>query len=87
MTTSEEEIDDAQKAVQQGFLNRVAGASASVTVYLTNGVKLQGNLTKHDDVCILLDRRNQSQLVYKHAISTILPDEAVSLSSSGSSSE
>ncbi len=86
MTTSSEKIENAQQIVQQGFLNKVADASASVTVYLTNGVKLQGNLTKHDDLCILLDRRNQSQLVYKHAISTILPDEALA-SGSGSSSE
>ena len=86
MTSSSREAEATQKVVQQGFLNQVAEASASVTVYLTNGVKLQGNLTKHDDVCILLNRRDQSQLVYKHAISTILPDEAV-VSSSSSSSE
>ena len=86
MTSYGREEEVAQKLVQQGFLNKVAENSASVTVYLTNGVKLQGNLTKHDDVCILLNRRDQSQLVYKHAISTILPDEAV-VSGSGSSSE
>ena len=51
----------------------------SVTVFLINGVKLQGVITWFDNFCILLRRDGQSQLVYKHAISTIMPSQNVSL--------
>ena len=65
--------------IQQSFLNTVVGSKAGVTVYLTNGVKLQGQVVNYDQSCILLSRHEHAQLVYKHAISTILPDEAVAL--------
>ena len=65
--------------IQQSFLNTVVGSKAGVTVYLTNGVKLQGQVVNYDQACILLSRHEHAQLVYKHAISTILPDEAVAL--------
>ncbi len=65
--------------IQQSFLTSVVDNKAGVTVYLTNGVKLQGRVVCYDQVCILLSRNEHAQLVYKHAISTILPDEAVSL--------
>ncbi|MGB7405339.1 MAG: RNA chaperone Hfq [Pacificimonas sp.] len=44
-----------------------------VTMFLMNGVKLQGTITWFDNFCVLLRREGQSQLVYKHAISTIMP--------------
>ena len=47
--------------------------------FLINGVKLQGVITWFDNFCILLRRDGQSQLVYKHAISTIMPSQNVSL--------
>ena len=65
--------------IQQSFLNTVVGGKTGVTVYLTNGVKLQGHVVNYDQACILLARNQHAQLVYKHAISTILPDEALSL--------
>ena len=65
--------------IQQSFLTTVVDRKADVTVYLTNGVKLQGKVVSYDQACILLSRNEHAQLVYKHAISTILPDEAVSL--------
>ena len=65
--------------IQQSFLNTVVDSKVSVTVYLTNGVKLQGRVVRYDQACLLLSRHEHAQLVYKHAISTILPDEAVSL--------
>ncbi len=65
--------------IQQSFLTTVVDSKADVTVYLTNGVKLQGRVVDYDQACILLSRNEHAQLVYKHAISTILPDEAVSL--------
>ena len=65
--------------LQDAFLNQVRKEKNSVTVFLINGVKLQGIITWFDNFCILLRRDGQSQLVYKHAISTIMPSQNVSL--------
>ena len=65
--------------LQDAFLNQVRKEKNSVTVFLINGVKLQGVITWFDNLCILLRRDGQSQLVYKHAISTIMPSQNVSL--------
>ena len=65
--------------LQDAFLNQVRKEKNSVTVFLINGVKLQGVITWFDNFCILLRRDGQSQLVYKHAISTIMPSQTVSL--------
>ena len=65
--------------LQDAFLNQVRKEKNSVTVFLINGVKLQGVITWFDNFCILLRRDGQSQLVYKHAISTIMPSQNVSL--------
>ena len=65
--------------LQDAFLNQVRKEKNSVTVFLINGVKLQGVITWFDNFCILLGRDGQSQLVYKHAISTIMPSQNVSL--------
>ncbi len=65
--------------LQDAFLNHVRKEKISVTVFLINGVKLQGVITWFDNFCILLRRDGQSQLVYKHAISTIMPAQNVSL--------
>ena len=51
-----------------------------VTVFLVNGVKLQGFITYFDDQVMLLRRDDQTQLIYKHAISTVMPSVSVSLS-------
>ena len=64
--------------LQDAFLNHVRKQKISVTVFLINGVKLQGVITWFDNFCILLRRDGQSQLVYKHAIST-MPAQNVSL--------
>ena len=65
--------------LQDAFLNQVRKQKISVTVFLINGVKLQGVITWFDNFCILPRRDGQSQLVYKHAISTIMPAQNVSL--------
>ena len=65
--------------LQDAFLNHVRKQKISVTVFLINGVKLQGVITWFGNFCILLRRDGQSQLVYKHAISTIMPAQNVSL--------
>ncbi|MDC1042228.1 RNA chaperone Hfq [Amylibacter sp.] len=65
--------------LQDAFLNYVRKAKISVTIFLINGVKLQGNISWFDNFCVLLRRDGQSQLVYKHAISTIMPAQPVVL--------
>ena len=65
--------------LQDAFLNQVRKEKNSVTVFLINGVKLQGVITLFDNFCLLLRRDGQSQLVYKHAISTIMPSQNISL--------
>ncbi len=55
--------------LQDAFLNHVRKQKVPVTVFLVNGVKLQGVITWFDNFCVLLRRDGQSQLVYKHAIS------------------
>ena len=58
--------------VQDVFLNAIRKEKMSVTVFLVNGVKLQGVVTWFDNFCVLLRRESHVQLVYKHAISTIM---------------
>jgi host factor-I protein len=65
--------------VQDVFLNNIRKQKVPVTIFLVNGVKLQGIVTWFDNFCILLRRDAMSQLVYKHAISTIMPGAPVSL--------
>ena len=65
--------------LQDAFLNQVRKTKIPVTVFLINGVKLQGAITWFDNFCILLRRDGQSQLVYKHAVSTIMPTQNISL--------
>ncbi len=65
--------------VQDVFLNNIRKNKFAVTVFLTNGVKLQGVVTWFDNFCVLLRRDGHAQLVYKHAISTIMPVEPIQL--------
>ncbi|MEO1467639.1 MAG: RNA chaperone Hfq [Pseudomonadota bacterium] len=65
--------------LQDVFLNHIRKQKIPVTVFLVNGVKLQGVITWFDNFCVLLRRDGQSQLVYKHAISTVMPAQPFSL--------
>ena len=65
--------------LQEVFLNNVRKSHAAVTVFLVNGVKLQGIITWFDNFSILLRRDQHVQLVYKHAISTIMPAGPIQL--------
>jgi host factor-I protein len=65
--------------VQDVFLNYIRKQKIPVTVFLVNGVKLQGITTWFDNFSILLRRDGHTQLVYKHAISTIMPSTPVQL--------
>lgn len=68
---------DKKQNLQDVFLNSVRKAKMPVTVFLVNGVKLQGIITWFDNFCVLLRRDSHSQLVYKHAISTVMPAQPV----------
>ena len=65
--------------LQETFLNQLRKDKLSVTVFLINGVKLQGIITWFDNFSILLKRDSHIQLVYKHSISTIMPSESISI--------
>jgi host factor-I protein len=65
--------------LQDTFLNHVRKSKTSVTIFLVNGVKLQGFVTWFDNFCVLLRRDGHSQLVYKHAISTIMPASPITM--------
>jgi len=65
--------------LQDTFLNHVRKQKVPLTIFLVNGVKLQGVVTWFDNFCLLLRRDAQSQLVYKHAISTIMPGAPIQL--------
>ena len=65
--------------LQDIFLNSLRKSKTPVTMFLVKGVKLQGVVTWFDNFCVLLRRDGQSQLVYKHAISTVMPAQPVQL--------
>lgn len=65
--------------IQDTFLNHVRKNKTSVTVFLVNGVKLQGVVGGFDNFAILLRRDDHSQLIYKHAVSTIMPQGSIRL--------
>jgi len=71
--------DRPQKNVQDVFLNHIRKNKVPVTVFLVNGVKLQGVINWFDNFCVLLRRDGHVQLVYKHAISTVMPAGPIQL--------
>ena len=61
------------------FLNGLRRSKTPVTMFLVKGVKLQGIITWFDNFSVLLRRDGQAQLIYKHAISTIMPAQPLDL--------
>lgn len=72
-------MSEKKQNLQDTFLNSVRKSKTPLTIFLVNGVKLQGVVSWFDNFCVLLRRDGQSQLVYKHAISTIMPAQPVQL--------
>jgi host factor-I protein len=72
-----------QPLLQEIFLNAVCKSEDSVTMFLINGVMLQGQIAGFDLFCMLLQREGMAQLVYKHAVSTIQPARPLNLSDAG----
>ena len=69
----------ARAGLQDVFLAAATRESASMTLFLVNGVMLQGHVAGFDQFCVLLERDEQLQLVYKHAISTLQPPHPLDL--------
>ena len=69
-------------ALQDPFLNILRKERIPVSVYLVNGIKLQGQIESFDSFVVLL-RNTISQMVYKHAISTIVPAKTVKMQTEG----
>ena len=65
--------------IQDTFLNQLRKESIPVTVYLTNGFQIRGNIRAFDNFTIIIDSEGRQQMVYKHAISTFTPSRNVSL--------
>ncbi|MCL2563240.1 MAG: RNA chaperone Hfq [Oscillospiraceae bacterium] len=65
--------------LQETFLNQVRKAKLPVTVFLVNGFQLKGLVTGFDNFTVVLDSEGKQQLIYKHAISTIVPARTVDL--------
>ena len=74
---------DRSQKLQDTFLNHVRKGKTPLTIFLVNGVKLQGVVTWFDNFCVLLRRDGHSQLVCKHAISTIMPGHPIQLFEEG----
>ncbi len=70
-----------QRVLQDIFLSRVREAAVQVTMFLVNGVMLQGRIAAYDQFCMMLEREGYVQLAYKHAVSTIQPATPVDLTS------
>lgn len=72
------------QSLQDPFLNALRRERVPVAVYLVNGIKLQGTIESFDQFVVLL-RNNVSQMVYKHAISTVVPARDVRISAADDS--
>ena len=67
------------QTLQDPFLNTLRKEKVPVSIYLVNGIKLQGTIDSFDQFVVLLNN-SVSQMVYKHAISTVVPSRAISVS-------
>jgi host factor-I protein len=66
--------------LQDFFLNQVRKENAPVTIYLINGFQLKGSIRGFDNFTVILDVDGKQQMVYKHAISTIMPMKPINIS-------
>lgn len=81
------ETQKKQPLLQEIFLNAVRKSEDSVTMFLINGVMLQGQIAGFDLFCMLLQREGMAQLVYKHAVSTIQPARPLNLAEDSDDSD
>ena len=72
-------MSEVRQNVQDVFLNHLRKNKVPTTVFLINGVKLQGIITWFDNFSLLLRRDSHAQLIYKHAVSTVMPNSSIQL--------
>ena len=78
LLNTENIVSNKGQLLQDPFLNALRREHVPVSIYLVNGIKLQGQIESFDQYVVLL-RNTVTQMVYKHAISTIVPGRAVSI--------
>jgi host factor-I protein len=66
------EVKPAQQNIQDSFLNTARKERHNITIYLVSGVKLTGRIRAFDKYSVVLETSNQEQLIFKHAISTVV---------------
>ena len=76
----------AQQNIQEAFLNNARKDKTFLTIYLMSGVKLSGRIKSFDKYSVILEASNQEQLIFKHAISTVVVSRPAHMSSSPHSS-
>ena len=64
-------------ALQDDLLDEISSGKIPVTVFLMNGYQIKGLILDHDDAIVVLDVEGRQQIIYKHAISTIIPVRAL----------
>ena len=79
-------VSNKGQLLQDPFLNLLRKEHVPVSIYLVNGIKLQGQIESFDQYVVLL-RNTVTQMVYKHAISTVVPGRAVNFSAADTHSE
>jgi len=72
----------AQQNIQEAFLNNARKDKTFLTIYLMSGVKLSGRIKSFDKYSVILEASNQEQLIFKHAISTVVVSRPAHISSS-----
>lgn len=82
MGVPEKKMASRGQLLQDPFLNVLRKEHIPVSIYLVNGIKLQGQVESFDQYVVLL-RNTVTQMVYKHAISTVVPTRAVSIPNTG----
>ncbi len=65
--------------IEQAFLTQAKERALAVTMFLMNGFQLRGTITQFDGCAVVLETDGKQQLIYKHAISTVVPQSAVTL--------
>ena len=78
-------MDKPAQNIQDSFLNNARKDKGLVTIYLLSGVKLSGRIKSFDKYSLVLETSNQEQLIFKHAISTVVTNRAVQQHSAHSS--
>lgn len=77
----------AKNNIQDYILNTARKEKIEITVYLLNGVPLKGKVTSFDNFTIIIENDNKQQLIYKHAVSTIIPSKTIRFQTDDTSKE